>query len=184
MDLKVTVILFFFSVYVAFAANQVGYSPSSAIHAHADAIDYIVGIRKKRGLLKASPKLITGARFLWRVRQAKKVLLKDAVLVDTIFSTDKVYKKAGGVKRAKQDFLDMHLHNDKYSTSEKIIAAQMGKYKVLYKESDPKCKAPCPVIDMWKPSFPGARKERIVIVYSDTLKSVPSSVWFKSRRAP
>ena len=92
--------IFFFSVYVAFAANQLlGYSPSSAIHTHADAIDNTVGIRKKRGLLKANPKLITGARFLWRVRQAKKVLLKDAVLVDTIFST-----------------------------SEKMILAQMGKY--------------------------------------------------------
>ena len=156
INLKVTVIIFFFSVYVAFAANQLlGYNPSSAIHTHADAIDNTVGIRKKRGLLKANPKLITGARFLWRVRQAKKVLLKDAVLVDTIFST-----------------------------SEKMILAQMGKYKVLYKESDPKCNAPCPVIDMWKPSFPGARQERIAIVYSDKLKSVPSSVWFKPRRAP
>ena len=182
MDLKVTLLRFFFSLYVALAAKQFGDSPSFAIlNDQADAIDNTVGIRKKRGWLKASPKLITGVRFFWRVRQAKKVLLKDAVPVDSVFSKDKVYKKAGGAKRAKQDFLDMHLYNDKYSTSEKIIEAQMGKYKVLYKESDPKCNAPCPVIDMWKPGAPGAPQERIVVVYSD---SVPSSVWFKPRRVP
>ena len=121
-------------------------------------------------VMEAAPKLITGARGLWRVRQAKAVLLKDAVLKETISPTVKIYTKTGDIQRAALDFYQMHPYDIKAVKdlqSEKARAARIGKYTVRIDKNLSVCKAsPCHSITMIKPSSEGARREEIIVMYT------------------
>ena len=133
------------------------------------------GIQRKRSLrnqlelITGTGKVIKGTRILYRLGKARRILLKDASLMANQTPFDWIYRKAGGLRRAERDFLEMSLR-DTYHVQliegDTGIIGQIGKYSVVFRKENPQHgPVPLPTITMAPPPLPRGRRKSIQIVY-------------------
>ena len=184
MDLTIRILLFFFLVHVAIAVKEMRDITADAINSD-NAEDHAVGIRRKRGvkdymdvgskILKGTGKVITRARIMWRVQQAKLILWQDAQPL-SIFPSYKAYMKRGGEQRADGDYFEMHMSfyeikAVKTFDGDDAIVGQIGKYTVTYRKQNPTCNPPSPTIELVTPATAsGAGGKYMIVVYADAIE--------------